>query len=302
MSLLKLGKDNWARTSPTKEGVVFIILCFIVGFSALNTNNNLLYLIFGVMLSLMVISGIISMINLSRIDIKLAGTPEIYALTPSEIVFKLTNQKPFIPSLSLTLEMGDNRSFLIYLPAHSPRLVSMNCFFNTRGWNNLPEMNIYTRFPFGFFKKWIRVEIKNSKILVFPNIHKIKLEKNSDLDYTGDDKSYKTGHSEELKSIRDYSAGDNVKDVDWKSTAKLNKLMVKEFFDNETKSAKIVFEPRGIKLKNLEQYISEKASLLNEYIKLGFSVDFITSNKIYRTICNKNQMNKVLTFLALYQE
>ena len=73
MSLLRLGKDNWARTSPTREGIIFIILSVIVGFSAINTNNNLLYLIFGVMISLVVVSGIISMINLSRIDINLVN-------------------------------------------------------------------------------------------------------------------------------------------------------------------------------------------------------------------------------------
>ncbi|MGI9553816.1 MAG: DUF58 domain-containing protein [Thermodesulfobacteriota bacterium] len=299
---MKLGKDNWARTSPTKEGIVFIILSFIVGFSALNTNNNLLYLIFGVMISLVIISGIISMINLSRIDVKLSSTPDLYALIPSEIVFSLTNQKPLIPSLSLTLEMNDNKTYLIYLPAHATRSVGINCFFNSRGWNNFPILNLYTRFPFGFFKKWIRVELQDKKILVFPNIHDVNLDKNSKSDYTGEDKTIKKGQSEELKSIRDYSTGDNVKDIDWKSTAKLNKLMVKEFFDNETKSAKIVFEPQNANLINLEHYISEKASLLNEYIRLGFSVDFITSNKIYKTICNKNQMNKVFTYLALYEE
>ena len=77
--------------------------------------------------------------------------------------------------------------------------------------------------------------------------------------------------------------------------------MVKEFLDNETKSARILFEPQGKNLKNLEHYISEKASLLNEFVKKGFSVDFITSDKIYRTINNKNQTNKVFTYLALYQ-
>ena len=71
MSIFKLGKDNWARTSPTREGVIFVILSFVVGFSALNTNNNLLFLIFGVMLSLVIISGVISMMNLSSIETKL---------------------------------------------------------------------------------------------------------------------------------------------------------------------------------------------------------------------------------------
>ena len=302
MSLFRLGKDNWARTSPTKEGIVFIMLSFIVGFSALNTNNNLLYLIFGVMLSLVVISGIISMINLSRLEIDLGSNPQLYALTPSELVFNITNQKNLIPSLSLTLEMNGNKSYLVYLPSRSTRPVRINCFFNQRGWNEIPILSLYTRFPFGFFKKWIKLEVKKNKLIVFPNIHKVNLDQNSETVPTGELVSLKTGHSEELKSIRDYSSGDNTKDIEWKSTAKLNKLMVKEFLDNEAKSAVISFEPHGRNLKNLEHYISEKASLMHEYFLRGFTVDFMVSKKIYRTVANKNQMNKVLTFLALYQE
>lgn len=302
MSILRLGKDNWARTSPTKEGIIFILLSFIVGFSAINTNNNLLYLIFGVMISLVVVSGIISMINLSRIDINLVSVPDIYALTPSSLVFSMRNDKLLVPSFSLTMQLEDAKSFLIYLPSNSETEISVKCFFKNRGWNPLPEMSLVTKFPFGFFKKWIRVDVGDSRVLVYPRIKDVEINDSSKTDHaTGDTLFRKTGESEELRSIRDYNPGDPRKNIDWKSTAKVDRMMVREFAANDSRSARIVFDPDKENTGNLEHYISDKASLLVEYIKKGFSVDFIFGKKEYRAVYNSGQQRRILTMLALYE-
>lgn len=302
MSILRLGKDNWARTSPTKEGIIFILLSFIVGFSAINTNNNLLYLIFGVMISLVVVSGIISMINLSRIDINLVSVPDIYALTPSSLVFSMRNDKLLVPSYSLTMQLEDAKSFLIYLPSNSETEISVKCFFKNRGWNPLPEMSLVTKFPFGFFKKWIRVDVGDSRVLVYPRIKDVEINDSSKTDHaTGDTLFRKTGESEELRSIRDYNPGDPRKNIDWKSTAKVDRMMVREFAANDSRSARIVFDPDKENTGNLEHYISDKASLLVEYIKKGFSVDFIFGKKEYRAVYNSGQQRRILTMLALYE-
>jgi len=302
MSLLRLGKDNWARTSPTKEGIIFILLSFIVGFSAINTNNNLLYLIFGVMISLVVVSGITSMINLSRIDINLVNIPDIYALTPSSLIFRLKNDKLLIPSFSLTLQLEDARSYLIFLPSHSERDIRIKCFFKKRGWNYLPKISLVTKFPFGFFKKWIKIDLGQSRVLVYPKINEIEINSGNNTDhYTGDTLLRKTGQSEELKSIRDYNPGDTKKSIDWKSTAKVNRMMVKEYSAIDTRNARIVFDPDTEISMNLEHYISEKASLLVEYIKKGFSVDFIIGKKEYKAVYNSGQTRRILSMLALYK-
>jgi len=52
---------------------------------------------------------------------------------------------------------------------------------------------------------------------------------------------------------------------------------------------------------NLEHYISEKASLLVEYIKKGFSVDFIIGKKEYKAVYNSGQTRRILSMLALYK-
>lgn len=302
MSLLRLGKENWARTSPTREGIIFIVLSFIVGFSAINTSNNMLYLIFGIMISLVIISGVISMINLSRIDIGLVNIPDIYALTPAFLIFRLKNEKPVIPTTSLTIRMGGSGSYLLYLPPGSGKDVKVECFFKKRGLSELPEVTLETRFPFGFFKKWIKADLSGSRVLVFPKINEVVTEDSSNTDeYSGNKEQKRTGQGEELKSIRDYRPGDNKKDIDWKSTAKVNKIMVKEFLSADTKNAEIVFDPERENFKNLEQYISEKASLLVEYIKKGFTVDFIIRGNEHNAIYNSRQTRRILSFLALYE-
>ena len=302
MSLLRLGKENWARTSPTKEGVIFIVLSFVVGFSAINTTNNLLYLIFGIMISLVIISGVISMINLSRIDISLVNIPDIYALTPSFLSFRLKNDKSLVPSVSLTIRMDDAASYMLYLPPGSERDIRVKCFFKKRGWNDVRLVTLETRFPFGFFKKWIKADLPASRVLVYPKINEVVIEDSTETDeYSGNKVQRNTGHSEELKSIRDYSPGDNKKDIDWKSTAKVNKIMVREFLSAETKNAEILFDPEGEKFKNLELYISEKASLLVEYLKRGFTVDFIIGGKGHNTVHNSSQTRRILSYLALYE-
>ena len=300
MSLLRLGKENWARTSPTKEGLTFIGLSFIVGFAAINTANNLLYLIFGIMLSLVIISGIISMLNLSRIGVSLIQISDIYAFTPSSLLFSLKNDKFFLPAFSLTLQLDNNSSFLAYLPAGKTKNVEVGCFFKKRGINVIPGIILYTKFPFGFFKKWIKVDIAKKDVLVYPKIFKTQIDAHNNKDLVGETESIKSGHGEELQTIRKYVDGDITRNIHWKSTAKRNSLMVKQNFQDESRMAQIVFNPKSDNFRDLEHYISEKASLLMEYIKQGFKVDFITNDKIFRVGNVRNELSQALRYLALY--
>ena len=45
---------------PTRAGWLFFVIIFGVGFAALNTGNNLLYLVLALMLSFLVLSGLLS--------------------------------------------------------------------------------------------------------------------------------------------------------------------------------------------------------------------------------------------------
>jgi uncharacterized protein (DUF58 family) len=298
MSLLKLGKDNWARTRPTKEGLTFIALSLFVGFAAINTGNNLLYLTFGIMMSFVAASGILSMINLSGIEVKMKPQGDAFALAPATLRFSLVNTKSLIPSYSLNIEIDDKKSFVPCLPPKVESAASLKHVFRARGWNKVPEARLSTRFPFGFFRKWIRIDLGDDDILVFPKIEAISVGDEAFKERQGETESEKPGFGYDLRSIKEFRHGDNPRLIHWKTTAKTGRLMVREM-DDETKRAVIEFRPERDKTR-LEHQISRLASLLMELLKEGFEVEFITPDRTFSSSLTGGSPRPVLRYLALF--
>lgn len=300
MSLLKLGKDNWARTSPTKEGLTFIALSLFVGFAAINTGNNLLYLTFGIMMSFVVASGILSMINLSGIEAEVKPPGDVFALTPASLKFSLANRKSLIPSYSLTIEIDGNKTYIPYLPSKIEVTAPLRYVFKKRGWNKIPEARLSTRFPFGFFKKWIRIDLGDDEILVFPKVESISAESRSLNERPGEAEREKSGFGYDLRSIKEFQEGDNTRLIHWKTTAKRGRLMVREMEDEEVSGAVIEFHPERDRTR-LEHQISRLASLLVELLKRGFEVEFKTPDKTFSSAQTGRSPRPVLRYLALFQ-
>lgn len=299
MSLLRLGKDNWARTSPTKLGILYIALTLFVGFAAINTGNNLLYLTFGVMLSFVIVSGVVSMFNLARIDVDFRVPRDVYALTPANLQFTLKNNKPFIPSYSLTIDLNGRKAFVPYLKRDALLKTDLRYIFNKRGWNAIPDATISTSFPFGFFKKWIRIDLGKKEVLVYPKIEKIDLSSENIIEKKGENEVDRMGHGSDLRSIKDFLSGDNPKFIHWKLSAKQNKLMLKEMEDEESESVTLQFNPSGDN-GEIERQIVHIASTLVELLNKNYLVDFISPHKTYTHSQIGNPPREVLAYLALY--
>src|SRR3977135_3563862 len=65
----------WARMRPprrlkfTREGKFFVGITLGVGFAAINTGNNLLYLLLGMLLALIIVSGLMSELSLRDLTV-----------------------------------------------------------------------------------------------------------------------------------------------------------------------------------------------------------------------------------------
>src|SRR6476659_1320864 len=96
---------RWMRPprslKTTREGKYFIGITIGVGFAAINTGNNLLYLLLGMMLSLIVASGILSEMSLRAIDVTRQPPQRIHARTPFLMGIGLGNRKKRFPSFSI---------------------------------------------------------------------------------------------------------------------------------------------------------------------------------------------------------
>src|SRR4030095_759081 len=71
---LWLRVQRWLRPPralrAARAGWLFFVLTMGVGFAALNTGNNLLYLVFSFLLAFLVLSGVLSEAALRRIEVR----------------------------------------------------------------------------------------------------------------------------------------------------------------------------------------------------------------------------------------
>lgn len=63
----------------TREGIVYLVLTLIIGIAALNTGNNLLFLVVAAMLAAVLVSGVASAVNLKGVELDLSLPAHVFA-------------------------------------------------------------------------------------------------------------------------------------------------------------------------------------------------------------------------------
>src|SRR3954471_2849092 len=119
----------WRRLRPprrlgfTREGKIVIVLSVGVGFAAINTGNNLLYLLLGWLLSFIIASGILSEQTLKLLVVERRPPPRVFAGEPFLMEVVIKNEKLRRASFSIEVEdlVGktplDKRCYFLKIPA-----------------------------------------------------------------------------------------------------------------------------------------------------------------------------------------
>jgi uncharacterized protein (DUF58 family) len=217
----------------TTEGIIFVLLSLAIGAAAVNTGNNVLYLIFSLMLALIVVSGVLSRRMLSGLNPKLEFPNHIFAGISNVCYISIENRKRTWPSIGIRLVVR-NVSFpsvgryFFYVPAKTEIHGFAPVVFPRRGCFSLKEMELQTRFPFSFFLK-LRRFFPNQEVIVYPRVYRLTDEMVNHVTEGMMAESPYRGESQQLLHLRDYSPFDAHKRIHWKASAKTEKLLVKEF-------------------------------------------------------------------------
>jgi uncharacterized protein (DUF58 family) len=236
---------------------------FIVAVAALNTGNNLLFLVLGCMLAGIVLSGILSRITLTGVELHLELPEHVFAGEPAPAVVELTNLKRVMPSFALRV-MGqkiegkssatetksskigaallDRPVYFPYLPRGRTVRNRVELLFPRRGVYRQETLALLSRFPFGFLEKTRKLPAR-AEISVYPSIEP------TDNFYeilpllSGELESYQRGRGHDLYAIRDFVSTDGARFVDWKASAKSGSMKVKEFAREDERRVLIAFDP-----------------------------------------------------------
>jgi len=95
--------------SPAHSGWLFFAITLGVGFAALNTGNNLMYLVLSLMLGFLLLSGVLSESSLRGIRVRRRLPRELYANFENKIVLEISNTQRRVAAFA-TPPIGPARS------------------------------------------------------------------------------------------------------------------------------------------------------------------------------------------------
>jgi uncharacterized protein (DUF58 family) len=241
----------------TSEGRWFVGMTLMVGFGAVNTGNNLLYLLLGMMLGLIIVSGMLSESVLRGLTIRRVATGDIFAGRPVPVSCEIHKERGWLSSYSITVSEHEARAtrarrrVALGLPADVPRrrkareaeqdpgpptmlalrvppgstvLATGECTFPVRGLYRYVGLDIATRFPFGFFEK-TRPQHGESELLVFPALLSAGSRGIQDPALDGEIERAWEGRSDDFFGLREFRHGDDRRDIHWKVSARRDQLI-----------------------------------------------------------------------------
>lgn len=237
----------------SREGWIYILGIFLVAIAALNTGNNLLFLVLSSLIAIILMSGILSSITLSGVEMRLQLPEHIFAGQPVRALVEVHNEKLTLPSFSLRVEAvrGKNSAnaailetpvYFPYIPKHERVQHHVPMIFPRRGIYRQEAFRIVTRFPFGFLQKARRVDLK-SEALVYPSVEPTRDFFEVLPGMQGALESLAKGGGQDLYALRDYQPRDSSRHVHWKASARLGSLMVREFTREEDCRVILVLDP-----------------------------------------------------------
>ena len=305
--------QSWRRYfRTTREGKAFIFVTGGVGLAAINTGNNLLFLIFGFMLSLIVLSGILSEIVLRSVRIRRRLPERAFAAGTVLIEIGLRNHKTRVPSYSLEVEdLAENqaperRCYFLKVAPDSEQVAAYRRTLDKRGVLKLEGFRVATRYPFGMIEKW-RMIAAPAELVVYPAILRQDVLDAGATELGNESAARKRGPGSEIAGLRDYQSGDPARAIHWRRTAALGKLVVYERHDDESAHVTVLLDnarPASADERwdaGFERAISRAAALALAAAGRELRMEVICRGSRSPQLLPGSPADPVLRFLALLQ-
>src|SRR3954447_2345741 len=192
----------------TRIGTGFLLGTVFVGFAAINTGNNSLYIALALLLGCLLISGIASKGGLKHVVVGVEGMNEAWAGRPSPGRLRVENRSRIWNIRDVIITSNELQPvFLPVLKRREVRQIETSFLFLRRGIAQLHSLDLYTRYPFGFFLKKRRVRL-SGEVIVFPRLLSDDAARERFRLVDGENySSNRPGPGQEIHSFREYARG-----------------------------------------------------------------------------------------------
>jgi uncharacterized protein (DUF58 family) len=294
---------------PTRAGWVFFAFTLGVGLAALNTGNNLLYMIHSLLLSFLVLSGVMSESALRGIRVRRLLPAELVAERSGQIALELANDQPRIPAFALVVEDfvasgGDEhaatgRAFALRIGPRAHETRSYAFAPKQRGKLEFSGVRVATRFPFGLFSKAMWIDLAQSA-LVFPALDPVDPRGGRASDPRhAEHAGGSGGASAEAASLRPYAPGDAFRRIHWRASLRRDELMIREPEQDRRRDVTVRLATRGVAPGDaFEREVRRAASEVAAQLAAGQRVALRTETAAFLPGDGARHRAQLLSFLA----
>jgi uncharacterized protein (DUF58 family) len=274
----------------TGNGAMFVVVSALIGVAAMAQQINLLFLLFGLCMGALLVSGMLSGKPLRRVRIARLVPEAAVAGRPFEIRYLLNNPSRWKRAYSIHLREAIDPARTrgaceTYVPCVAPQQtleVSAPVLCLRRGRLPLEEMVLSTRFPFGLFRKSATARIHH-EMIIYPAAGRLKIPIRQPRGLSGATslRNLRSGlEAEEFHSLRDYARGDNPRWIHWRRSVRIGRLLVREMRRVERPQLIVVVDLRAKSirpqdLRAREQIISAAATFCLTGLERGLTVGLV---------------------------
>jgi uncharacterized protein (DUF58 family) len=281
---------------PTKQGLAFALLLFIMLLGSINYSNSLGYFLTFLLASLSVVTIFHTYNNLLKLSIGSAICKPVFSNEDAHFIVQVNNLNhhsrfsvdAFTPQHLLTSTDINENNLTTLTIKHR---------FNKRGLVPLPRFTIESRFPFGLFRTWAFVEFEQDQLVYpKPSSHTILPIKNAGL--SEGRKQLDLG-MDDFKGLRSYTEGDPLQHIHWKSFARHQTLQTKEF--SSSTSNELWLNWSDTTVTGVELKLSQLTRWVLLADKQNLSYGLRLPNTIIQSGNDKHHLESCLKQLALYK-
>jgi len=298
------------RGRLTREGKLFVLVTVGVGIAAVNTGNNLLYLMLGLMLSILLLSMVLSELALHRVRVARRLPERAFADTTCLVEIALSNDKRRMPSYSLEVEdraegePTERRCYFLKVGPGAEQVAAYRRAPKRRGILSLTGFRVGTRYPFGLVEK-ARLVPDPDELVVYPRLVAVGPAVLSSALDGAEQPTGRPGPGTEVTGIREYHEGDEARTIHWRRTASLGRLMVRERERDSASRLTLLLDnarPDGVDEswgEAFELAVSRAASIASNALTRGTAVEVVTRGDGTPLVLPGSPPDPIWRFLAL---
>jgi uncharacterized protein (DUF58 family) len=301
---------------PTRAGWIFFALTFGVGFGALNTGNNLLYLVLSLMLAFLVLSGILSESALRGIHVARRLPAELFAEQSARVHLEITNDQRRVPAFAVAVEdecsgpprpgpggggaAHVGRVFVLCVGPDSTEHRGYALSPAGRGTLRFRTFRVSTRFPFGLFVKSKTLEAP-AEALVYPAVDALAARPVAGPRDGDGAAAARTAVGALAGGVRDFARGDSLRRVHWRRSLRRGQLVVREVEDDRAAESEVRLATRGVDPERFELLVRRAASEVVAQLAAGLRVGLRTDEERLPPAAGRRQRARLLAHLARVQ-